>query len=79
MTSEEAGAVVLLRTIGSTGELASAFAAMNGVSRVDAVKGPYDLVIHAMGIDQVEIIERFPGVSTAEVCWLSPVAQGGLR
>jgi hypothetical protein len=53
------------------------FRAMEGVARVERVRGPYDLVIHATGPAQVGAIEGFPGVTTAEVCWLSPRSQGG--
>lgn len=54
-----------------------AIGAMEGVSRVECVRGPYDLVIHTAGSAQVEAIERFPGVVAAEVCWLSPGEKGG--
>jgi hypothetical protein len=52
-------------------------AGMEGVSRVERVQGPYDFVIHAAGPAQVEVIERLPGVTAADVCWLSPRSQGG--
>jgi hypothetical protein len=44
---------------------------------VERVQGPYDFVIHATGSGQVEVIERLPGVTAADVCWLSPRSQGG--
>jgi hypothetical protein len=73
----EGGAIVLLRTTPSRKEMAGVFFGMEGVSRVDRVRGPYDFVIHAAGPAQVEGIERLPGVTAAEVCWLSPRSQGG--
>jgi hypothetical protein len=57
--------------------MARVFDAMEGVSRVEQVRGPYDFVIHAAGSAQVEAIERFPGVTKAEVCWLSRRSAGG--
>jgi hypothetical protein len=39
--------------------MARAFACMKGVSRVEPVQGPYDFVIHAEGLAQVEVIEGF--------------------
>jgi hypothetical protein len=71
--------VVLARTTRNREDLVRAIAAMEGVSRVEHVQGPYDLVIHIAGPAQVEAIERFPGVTAAEVCWLSPRPQGGSR
>ena len=55
------------------------FDAMDGVSRVERVRGPYDFVIHAAGRAQVEVIKQSPGVIKAEVCWLSHSSQGGTR
>jgi hypothetical protein len=69
--------VVLARTTRNREDLVRAIAAMEGVSGVERVQGPYDLVIHAAGPDQVEVIERLPEVTAAEVCWLSPRPQGG--
>jgi hypothetical protein len=69
-------AVVLVRTARSRRDLVRVLGAMVGVLRVELLQGPYDLVIHAAGAAQVEAIERFPGVTAAEVCWLSR-AQGG--
>jgi hypothetical protein len=71
------GAVVFLRTTRAGADMARALGAMEGVSRVERVRGPYDFVIHAAGPAQVVIIERFPGVSAAEVCWLSSRSEGG--
>jgi hypothetical protein len=70
-------AVVLLRMTSRRQEMARVFARMEGVSRVERVQGPYDFVIHAAGPAQVEVMERLPGVSAADVCWLSPRSQGG--
>jgi uncharacterized protein with GYD domain len=70
-------AIVLLRTAPRRQETARALARMEGVTRVKRVQGPYDFVIHAAGPAQVEMIERLPGVTAAEVCWLSPRSQGG--
>jgi hypothetical protein len=69
--------VVLARTKRNREDLVRAIAAMEGVSRVERVRGPYDLVVHAAGLEQVEVIERVPEVTAAEVCWLSPRSQGG--
>lgn len=77
-TDGEIGAVVLLRTKRSGEDIARVLGAMEGVSRVERVQGPYDLVIHAAGPAQVEVIEGFPGVIAAEVCWLSRRSQGGI-
>ena len=76
-TSEDAAAVVLLRTTQSRQDMARVFDAMEGVSRVERVRGPYDYVIHAAGRAQVEVIERLPQVTKAEVCWLSSRSRGG--
>jgi hypothetical protein len=57
--------------------LARELGSMRGVARVDAVRGPYDLVIHVEA-DQVEAIVRVPGVVAADVCWLSH-SLGGSR
>jgi len=73
----DAGALVLLRATPSPRDLVRVFGAMEGVSRVERVRGPYDLVIHIGGSAQVEAIERFPGVIAADVCWLSPGEKGG--
>jgi hypothetical protein len=70
-------AVMLLRTTPRTQEMARVFAGMEGVTRVERVQGPYDFVIHAAGLAQVEVMERLPGVTAADVCWLSPHSQGG--
>jgi hypothetical protein len=69
--------VVLARTKRNREDLVRAIGAMEGVSRVERVRGPYDLVVHAAGLEQVEVIERLPEVTAAEVCWLSPRSQGG--
>jgi hypothetical protein len=66
---EEVDAVVLLRAGRGRQDLARRFGAMQGVSRVDRVRGPYDFVILAAGRAQVETIARVPGVTAAEVCW----------
>jgi hypothetical protein len=57
--------------------MARVLARMDGVTRVERVQGPYDFVVHAAGPAQVEVIERLPEVTAAEVCWLSPGSQGG--
>lgn len=57
--------------------MARVFGAMEGVSRVERIQGPYDLVVHAIGHEEVEVIEKFPGVTAVEVCWLSPRSPGG--
>jgi hypothetical protein len=76
-TGGEVGAVVLVCTTRGSANIVRALDAIDGVSRVELVRGPYDLVIHAAGPAQVEIIERFPGVTATEVCWLCPRSQGG--
>jgi hypothetical protein len=43
--------------------MARALARMEGVTRVEPVQGPYDIVIHAAGPAQVEMIERLPEVT----------------
>jgi hypothetical protein len=73
----DGGAIVLLRTTLRRQEVAHVLARMDGVTRVERVQGPYDFVIHAAGPAQVEVIERLPGVTAAEVCWQSPRPQGG--
>jgi hypothetical protein len=70
MTPTDADAMVLLRTTRDRRQLASEFGSMKGVSRVDAVRGPYDLVVHATGFDAVKQIEGVSGISAADVCWL---------
>jgi hypothetical protein len=79
MTGSGVGAVILARTTRNKEDVVRAIGAIEGVSRVEHVQGPYDLVIHLDGPAQVKAIERFPGVIVAEVCWLSPRAQGGCR
>jgi hypothetical protein len=79
MTGSGIEAVILARTTRNNKDVVRAIGAIEGVSRVEHVQGPYDLVIHIAGPAQVEAIERFPGVIAAEVCWLSPRAQGGCR
>lgn len=69
--------MILVRTTLGRQEMARVFACMEGVSRVEPVQGPYDFVIHAEGLAQVEVLEGLPGVTAAEVCWLSPRSQGG--
>jgi hypothetical protein len=76
-TYRDVGAVVLARTTRNKAQMVRVISAMEGVSRVERVQGPYDLVIHLAGPAQVEAIEQFPGVISAEVCWLSPRPQGG--
>jgi uncharacterized protein with GYD domain len=65
-----ARALVLLHAPRGTRRLVGEFGSMRGVTRVDAVRGPYDLVIHAEA-DQVDAIVRLPGVVAADVCWFS--------
>ena len=77
ITREDVGAVILLCTTRSLEDMARVFDATKGVSRVERVRGPYDFVIHAAGLAQVEVIERLAGVAKAEVCWLSRRSQGG--
>jgi hypothetical protein len=79
MTGSGVGAVILARTTRNKEDVVRAIGAIEGVSRVEHVQGPYDLVIHAAGPDQVEVIERLPEVTAAEVCWLSLRPQGGCR
>lgn len=76
-TTEEVGAVVLLRAARGRQDLARLFGAMQGVSRVDRVRGPYDFVILAAGRAHVETIVRVPGVTAAEVCWRLQGSEGG--
>jgi hypothetical protein len=72
-----ARALVLVHSARGTRRLVREIGSMRGVARVDAVRGPYDLVIHAEA-DQVEAIMRLPGVVAADVCWLSH-SSGGCR
>ena len=75
---EEVGAVVLLRTTRSKRDMVRVFRAIRGVSRAESVRGPYDFVILAADAAQVDVIERLPGVTGAEVCWLSHSRAGGI-
>ena len=77
MTPADVDAVVLLRTPRDPRLLARDFGAIAGVSRVDILRGPYDIVVRATGHDAVKQIEGTAGVSAADVCWLSQ--QGGSR
>ncbi len=73
---EGVAAVVLLRTTRSRTDMTHAFGA-EGIARVERIRGPYDFVIHAASRAQVDVIQRLPGVTTAEVCWLSSSREGG--
>jgi hypothetical protein len=64
-------AVVLLRAGTRRDDVSRGLAAMEGVCRVHRIQGPYDLIVHVAGRDQVEVIATLPGVTAAEVCWLS--------
>jgi hypothetical protein len=75
-TVVEGVAIVLLRTTRGRRDMVRVFGAMQGVSRVEPVRGPYDLVIVAADAAQVDTIERLPGVIAAEVCWLSQSREG---
>jgi hypothetical protein len=75
--SGRAAAVVLVRARREREEIARFLDSIEGVRRVERVQGPYDLVVHAVGPDQVEVIEGLPGVTAAEVCWLSSRPEGG--
>jgi hypothetical protein len=75
---EEVGAVVLLRTTRSKRDMVRVFGAMQGVSRAEPVRGPYDFVILAADAAQVDVIERLPEVAAADVCWLSHSREGGI-
>jgi hypothetical protein len=79
MSGSGVGAVILARTTRNREEVVREIGAIEGVSRVEHVQGPYDLVIYVDAPAQVKAIERFPGVIAAQVCWLSPRAQGGCR
>jgi hypothetical protein len=70
-------AVILLRTGRTQRDLVHVLGEMEGVLLVEPLQGPYDLVVHVVGAAQVQALERFPGVTAAEVCWLSSPAQGG--
>ncbi|MDQ4026947.1 MAG: Lrp/AsnC family transcriptional regulator [Actinomycetota bacterium] len=76
---EPVGAIVLLRTTRSKRDMVRVFGAMQGVSRAEPVQGPYDFVIVAADAAQVDVIERLPEVTAAEVCWLSHSRGGGRR
>ena len=80
MSAREAvGAIMLLRTTKSKRDMVRVFGAMQGVSRAEPVQGPYDFVIVAADAAQVDVIERLPEVTAAEVCWLSHSRGGGRR
>ena len=69
---EDVRAVLLLRVGTSKADILRALAAMEGVYRVERIQGPYDIVVHVAGRKHVEAIEKHPGVTTAEICWVSP-------
>lgn len=73
------GAIVLVRTTRPVEETVRALASMRGVGPVDRVQGLYHLVVHASGADEVNAIERLPGVTRADVCWLPPDPEGGSK
>ena len=77
MTPADVDAVVLLRTPRDPRLLPRDFGAMAGVSRVDILRWPYDIVVPATEHDAVNQIEGTTEVSAADVCWLS--RQGGSR
>jgi hypothetical protein len=72
-----ARAVVLVRTTRPGKKMARTFASMRGVDRVDRVLGPYQLVVHTSGADEIGAIERLADVTRADVCWLSADPEGG--
>jgi hypothetical protein len=72
-------AIVLVRTTRPVGEMVPVLASMRGIVRVDRVQGPYHLVIHTIVVDEVGAIRQLPGVTHAEVCWLSPDPEGGSK
>ena len=76
MSAARGGAVVLLRTRRRGQEMAAVLRSIEGVRRVERVKGPYDLVVHADGSEGVDAIARLPGVRRADVCWFSPRSEG---
>jgi hypothetical protein len=69
--------MVLVRVRTRGVDLSQVLATMLGVSLVEGIQGPYDLVVHVTEVDRVNVIEQCPGVIAAEACWLSPCAQGG--
>jgi hypothetical protein len=69
-------AIVLVSTERGGKDMARVLRSIDGVRRVERVKGPYDLVVHAAGSEGVDVIERLPGVSRADVCWLSSRSEG---
>jgi len=57
--------------------MAEVLRSIEGIRRVERVKGPYDLVVHAAATEGVDAIEQLAGVSRADVCWLSARSKGG--
>jgi hypothetical protein len=76
-TDGDVAAVILLRTTRIREDMTPVFAAIDGVSRVECLRRPYEFVIHAAGRAQVEVIKQLSAVTKAEVCWLSHLSQGG--
>jgi hypothetical protein len=72
-------AVVFLRTKRGGREMARVLRSIADVRRVERLRGPYDLVVHADGREGVDAIERLPAVSRADVCWFSVAACEGLE
>jgi len=63
--------LALVRTTRPITEVLKVLASMRGVESVDQVQGPYDLVVHTCGVEEIDI-GRIPGVTHVEVCWRTP-------
>ena len=68
--------LALVRTNRPVTEVLKVLASMRGIDSVDQVQGPYDLVVHTSGVEEIDI-GRIPGVTHVEVCWRTPHPEGG--
>jgi len=68
--------LVLVRTTRPVTEVVKVLNSMRGIDSVDRIQGPYDLVVHTSGVEEIDI-ERIPGVAHVEVCWRTPQQEGG--
>jgi hypothetical protein len=77
-TSIDVRTVILLRTTTRREGLVRVPTAMEGVSCVERIQRPLCSRDPRGRTRSGEVIEEFPGVTAAEICWLSPRAEGGV-